>query len=190
MNKSRLESFSDCVISVIITVMVLNLQVPQGADWNALGPVWPVFGTYVVSFIFLGIYWSNHHHMLHTMTRVNGKILWANLHLLFWLSLIPFITGWVGQSHFVPVPLAVYGVDLLMAALAYTLLENLIIRDQGKDSKLAAAVGNNTKGKLSIAFYVIAIPLAFVNVWTSCGLFILVACMWLVPDKRIEKRFN
>jgi uncharacterized membrane protein len=187
MGKNRIESFSDCVISVIITVMVLNLPVPHGADWDALRPVAPVFFTYVLSFIFLGIYWNNHHHMLHTMTRVNGGILWANLHLLFWLSLFPFITSWVGASGFASIPVAVYGVDFLLAAIAYTILEKRIVADQGKDSKLAKALGRGFKEKFSLAAYVAAVPLAFVDTRISFTLFIIVAFMWVVPDRRIER---
>lgn len=190
MNKNRLESFSDCVISVIITVMVLNLPMPHGADWDALRPVAPVFLTYVLSFVFLGIYWNNHHHMLHAMARVNGGILWANLHLLFWLSLIPFITSWVGATGFAPFPVAIYGVNLLFAAMGYTILEKLIIADQGKDSKLAKALGRRFKEKISLALYVTAIPLAFVDPRISFTLFMVVAFMWVVPDKRIEKLFR
>jgi uncharacterized membrane protein len=172
---------------VIITIMVLNLPVPHGADWQSLRPDLPVFGNYVVSYVFIGIYWSNHHHLLHTMTRVNGKILWANLHLLFWLSLIPFITRWVGETRFAPEPVAAYGVDLLLAAFAYRLLELAIIADQGKNSKLASTVGTAVKERLSLALYVAAIPLAFYDPWISCGIYILVALMWLVPDRRIER---
>ncbi len=190
MNKSRLESFSDCVISIIITIMVLGLQIPHGADWNALQSVVPVFLAYILSFIFLGIYWSNHHHMLHTVTRVNGKIMWANLHLLFWLSIIPFLTGWVGETNFAPFPVAVYSVDFLFAAAAYALLEKMIIADQGKDSKLKNAVGRGVKEKLSLVFYIAAIPAAYVHAWITFALFAAVASMWIIPDKRIEKHFK
>jgi len=189
MTKSRLEAFSDCVISILITIMVLELKVPQGADWAALRPLVPVFLTYVLSFVFLGIYWNNHHHMLHAAQRINGKILWANLHLLFWLSLVPFITGWMGANHFAPVPTAVYGVVLLMAAVAFTILKDLLVAAQGPDSTLAAALGGDTKGKLSLALYVAAIPLAFVNQWISDAIYVAVALLWLVPDPRIEMSY-
>jgi TMEM175 potassium channel family protein len=186
MTKSRLEAFSDCVISILITIMVLELKVPQGATWAALRPLVPVFLTYVLSFVFLGIYWNNHHHMLHAAQRINGKILWANLHLLFWLSLVPFITGWMGANHFAPVPTAVYGIVLLMAAVAFTILKDLLVAAQGPDSALADALGGDTKGKLSLALYVAAIPLAFLNQWISDALYVAVALIWLVPDPRIE----
>jgi len=190
MSKGRLEAFSDGVIAILITIMVLELHVPRGADWSALRPLLPVALTYVLSFVFLGIYWNNHHHMLHTVTRVNGKVLWANLHLLFWLSLIPFVTGWMGENHFAAVPTAVYGIVLLMAAVAYTVLQATIVAAQGPGSKLAAAVGGDVKGKLSMAFYALAIPLAFADQRLSDGLYVLVALMWLVPDRRIESRLN
>ncbi len=188
MTKSRLEAFSDCVISILITIMVLELKVPEGATWSALRPLVPVFLTYVLSFVFLAIYWNNHHHMLHAAQRINGKILWANLHLLFWLSLVPFITGWMGANHFAPVPTAVYGIVLLMAAVAFTILKDLLVAAQGPDSELAEALGGDTKGKLSLALYVAAIPLAFVNQWISAALYVAVALLWLVPDPRIESR--
>jgi uncharacterized membrane protein len=190
MTKSRLEAFSDCVISILITIMVLELKVPAGADWSALRPLLPVFLTYVLSFVFLGIYWNNHHHMLHAAQRINGKILWANLHLLFWLSLVPFITGWMGANHFAPVPTAVYGIVLLMAAVAFTILKDLLVAAQGPDSELAEALGGDTKGKLSLVLYVAAIPLAFVNQWISDALYVAVALLWLVPDPRIESRMS
>jgi len=188
MSKGRLEAFSDGVVAILITILVLELRVPQGADWAALRPLLPVFLTYVLSFVFLGVYWSNHHHMLHLADRVNGKILWANLHLLFWLSLVPFTTGWMGQNHFASVPAAVYGVVLLMAAVAYSILQRTIIAGQGRGSRLAAAIGSDAKGKLSIAIYATAIALAFVNQWFSDALYVTVALMWLVPDRRIESR--
>ncbi len=190
MSKGRLEAFSDGVIAILITILVLELQVPHGADWQALRPLLPVFLTYVLSFVFLGIYWNNHHHMLHTADRINGKILWANLHLLFWLSLVPFITGWMGQNHFAPAPTAAYGVVLLMAAIAYTILEKAIVAEHGPDSRLASAVGSDAKGKLSIALYALAIACAFVEQWVSDGLYVLVALMWLVPDRRIESKLR
>ncbi len=188
MSKGRLEAFSDGVIAILITIMVLELRLPHGADWGALRPLLPVFLTYVLSFVFLGIYWNNHHQMLHTADRINGKILWANLHLLFWLSLVPFVTAWMGENHFASVPAAVYGGVLLMAAIAYTILKETIIAEHGPGSKLAAAVGTDTKGKLSLALYAAAIALAFVNQWISDGIYVFVALMWLVPDRRIESK--
>jgi uncharacterized membrane protein len=188
MSKGRLEAFSDGVVAILITILVLGLRVPDGADWQALRPLLPVFLTYVLSFVFLGIYWNNHHHMLHMADRINGKILWANLHLLFWLSMVPFVTGWMGENHFASVPTAAYGVVLVMAALAYTLLQAAIIAEQGPGSRLAAAVGGDVKGKLSLALYALAIVLAFANQWISDALYVLVALMWLVPDRRIESR--
>lgn len=190
MSKNRLEAFSDGVIAILITIMVLEFKIPHGADWEALRPLLPIFLTYVLSFIYLGIYWNNHHHMLQATHRINGKILWANLHLLFWLSMVPFITGWMGENHFAPLPGAVYGVVLLLCAIAYTILQIQIVRYQGKDSLLAKALGNDLKGKLSVVFYVLAIPLAFVSQWISYGLYILVALMWLLPDRRIEEKVN
>lgn len=190
MSKGRLEAFSDGVIAILITILVLELKVPHGDTWEALRPLLPVFLTYVLSFVFLGIYWNNHHHMLHTVVRINGKILWANLHLLFWLSLIPFVTGWMGENHSASVPAAVYGGVLLMAGIAYTILKQTIIKEHGPDSTLAAAVGKDTKGKLSLAMYAAAIALAFVNQWFSDMLYIAVALMWLVPDRRIESRMT
>jgi TMEM175 potassium channel family protein len=190
MKKGRLEAFSDGVIAILITIMVLELKVPSGSDWPALRPLLPVFLTYVLSFIYIGIYWNNHHHMLQTCNRINGRILWANLHLLFWLSLVPFVTGWMGENHFAPLPTAVYGVVMLLAAIAYTILEREIIIEQGPQSQLRAAVGNDLKAKLSPLMYVAAIPLAFVNEWISDALYVGVALMWLVPDPRIESRLN
>jgi uncharacterized membrane protein len=190
MNKARLEAFSDGVIAILITIMVLELKIPHGDDLEALRSMLPVFLTYVLSFVFLGIYWNNHHHMLHVATRINGKILWANLHLLFWLSLVPFVTGWVGENHLAPVPTAVYGILFLLAAIAYVILQRAIIADQGKDSKLAAAVGKDTKAKLSTALYVVAIPMAFVHPWIADALYVFVALLWLVPDRRIESKFK
>ncbi|HKS30202.1 MAG TPA: TMEM175 family protein [Pyrinomonadaceae bacterium] len=190
MKKGRLEAFSDGVIAIIITIMVLELRIPHGADWDALRPLVPVFLTYVLSFAYLGIYWNNHHHMLYMTDRINGKILWANMHLLFWLSLIPFTTGWMGENHFATLPTVVYGIVLLAAAIAYFILERLIIAEQGPDSKLKAAMGRDIKGKISPLIYVAAIALAFVNQWISDALYVLVALMWLVPDRRIESRVN
>jgi uncharacterized membrane protein len=190
MKKGRLEAFSDGVIAILLTIMVLELKIPHGADWQSLSPLLPVFLTYVLSFIYLGIYWNNHHHMLYAAERINGKILWANMHLLFWLSLVPFVTGWMGENHFAPLPTAIYGVVLLLAAVAYTILQNLIIAHQGSASKLEAAIGNDLKGKLSMALYILAIPLAFVHQWISDALYVLVALMWLIPDTRIESKLN
>jgi uncharacterized membrane protein len=189
-SKARLEAFSDGVIAILITIMVLDLKVPHGGDWNALAPLTPVFLTYLLSYVILGIYWNNHHHMLHATTRVNGKILWANLHLLFWLSLIPFTTGWMGNDHRAALPTAVYGVVLLLAAGAYTYLQNTIVEAQGKESKLGTAVGSDIKGKASLAFYVLAIPAAFFHTWLAHALFVLVAAIWFVPDRRIEATFG
>ena len=188
MTRTRLEAFSDGVIAILITIMVLELKVPHGTDWQALRPLTPVFLTYVLSFIFLGIYWNNHHHMLHATERVNGRILWANLHLLFWLSLIPFGTGWMGENDVAPLPTAIYGVVLLMAAIAYTILQSTIVAHQGPTSKLREALGSDFKGKLSIMAYVAAIPLAFVTPWIAIGLYVFVALLWLVPDRRIESK--
>jgi uncharacterized membrane protein len=186
--KGRLEAFSDGVIAILITIMVLELKIPHGAEWSSLGPSVPGFMTYVLSFAFLGIYWNNHHHMLHMADRVDGRILWANLHLLFWLSLVPFTTGWMGENHNAAVPTSAYGVVLLLAALAYTLLKEAIIAAQGPGSRLKAAVGSDAKGRLSIVLYVAAIPSAFLSPWISDGLYVFVALMWLVPDRRIESR--
>ena len=190
MSKGRLEAFSDCVISILITIMVLELKVPAGADWSALRPLLPVFLTYVLSFVFLGIYWNNHHHMLHATSRINGKILWANLHLLFWLSLIPFVTGWVGENHFAALPTSVYGVVMLAAAIAYKLLQDQIVALEGPESKLARAVGRDVKGMVSPLLYAAAIPLAFLQRYASLGIYVFVALMWLVPDPRIESTLN
>src|SRR2546423_461533 len=190
MNKSRLEAFSDGVIAILITIMVLELRAPHGTDWQALRPMLPSFLTYVLSFIFLGIYWNNHHHMLHAVSRVNGKVLWANLHLLFWLSLVPFVTGWMGENPFASVPTALYGVVMLASACAYTVLQNSLAPLHGRDSKLATAVGNDLKGKLSLLMYSAAIPLAFVRPWVSNVLYVLVALIWLVPDRRIESKLS
>jgi uncharacterized membrane protein len=190
MSKGRLEAFSDGVIAILITIMVLELKVPHGADLEALRPLLPVFLTYVLSFIFLGIYWNNHHHMFQAAGAINGKILWANLHLLFWLSLIPFVTGWMGENHFSPLPTAVYGVVLLLAAIAYTILQNLIVQQQGANSRLAAALGADLKAKFSLLLYAVAIPSAFVHQWIADGLYVLVALIWLVPDRRIESKLN
>jgi uncharacterized membrane protein len=187
MGKNRLEAFSDGVLAIIITIMVLDLKVPHSADLAALKPLLPVFLSYVLSFVYLAIYWNNHHHMLHTTQRVTGAILWANLHLLFWLSLFPFVTGWVGENHLAPAPMALYGVVLLMAAIAYFVLQHAIIASQGNDSLLAKAVGRDLKGKLSPVLYGAAIGTAFYVPWIAGGIYVFVALMWLVPDRRIER---
>jgi len=187
MSKNRLEAFSDGVIAIIITIMVLELRVPRGSDLAALRPLVPVFFSYVLSFIFLGIYWSNHHHLLHAVEHVDGRILWANLHLLFWLSLIPFVTAWMGESHFAPRPVALYGMGMLFAAIAYFILVRALLSHHGPNSVLATALGGDFKGKVSMLIYLAAIPLALLRWWLACALYILVAMMWLVPDRRIEK---
>jgi uncharacterized membrane protein len=186
MGKARLEAFSDGVIAIIITIMVLELKVPHDEDFAALAPLLPVFLCYVLSFIYLGIYWNNHHHMLHTCKRVTGPILWANLHLLFWLSLIPVATGWMGENHFATAPSALYGLVLFMAAIAYLTLQRQIIISQGADSLLRRAVGGDWKGKTSPVLYLIAIIASFRSQWIAQGLYVLVALIWLVPDRRIE----
>jgi uncharacterized membrane protein len=187
MEKNRLEAFSDGVMAIIITIMVLELKVPHGDDLAALASRLPVFLSYVLSFIYVGIYWNNHHHMLHSARRVSGGILWANLHLLFWLSLFPFATAWVGENHVAATPTAVYGVVLLMAAIAYYILQRAIIASQGRDSLLAAAIGTDWKGKLSPVLYLSAVPLAFLNSWIATGIYAFVALLWLIPDRRIER---
>ena len=190
MQRGRLEAFSDGVIAILITIMVLELKVPRGVTPDALRPLIPILSSYVLSFVFLGIYWSNHHHMLHMVDRINGKILWANLHLLFWLSLTPFVTAYLGENGAAPLPTALYGVVLLLAAIAYTILQNTIIASQGPGSKLKAAVSDDVKGKMSIACYAAAIPLAFVGKWISIALYVIVALTWLVPDRRIESKIG
>jgi uncharacterized membrane protein len=190
MKKGRLEAFSDGVIAIIITIMVLELKIPHGADWESLRALVPVFFTYVLSFVYLGIYWNNHHHMLYVTEHVNGAILWANMHLLFWLSLVPFVTGWMGENHFAPLPTAIYGGVMLAAAVAYYVLQRMIIAQEGPHSRLKAAVGRDVKGKLSPLIYLAAIALAFVNQWVSDALYVLVALMWLIPDKRIESSLD
>ena len=185
MSKGRLEAFSDGVIAIIITIMVLDLHAPHDISLAGMRPLIPTFLSYVLSFVYVGIYWNNHHHMLHGAQHVNGTILWANLHLLFWLSLTPFVTGWMGQSHWAPVPVAVYGVDMLLSAIAYYVLVRAILRAEGPHSKLAAAVGRDFKGKVSALLYVAAIPLAFVRSWLALAIYVLVALIWLVPDRRM-----
>jgi uncharacterized membrane protein len=187
MKSSRLEAFSDGVIAIIITIMVLELKEPHGTDLADLKPLLPVFLSYVLSFIYVGIYWSNHHHLLHSTKHVTGGILWANLHLLFWLSLFPFTTAWVDENHLASTPTAVYGFVLLMAGIAYYILQCVIIRSQGSESLLAEAIGKDWKGKLSPLLYLIAIPLAFISPLISNALFVLVALLWLIPDRRIER---
>jgi uncharacterized membrane protein len=187
MSKGRMEAFSDGVLAILITIMVLNLTVPQGADLAALLPVLPIFLSYVLSFVFLGIYWSNHHHLLQAITHVDGRVLWANLHLLFWLSLIPFTTAWMGENQFAAWPVALYGVVLLLAAVAYFILVRALISLHGQGSTLATAIGRDFKGKVSVAIYAVAILLALVNSWLAFGLYVVVAVIWLIPDRRIEK---
>ena len=187
MGKNRLEAFSDGVLAIIITIMVLELKVPHEADLHALEPLIPVFLSYVLSFLYVGIYWNNHHHMFHSAKHVSGGILWANLHLLFWLSLFPFSTAWMGENHLAPTPTAAYGVVLLMAAIAYYVLQQTIIANQGPDSLLKSAVGRDWKGKLSPLCYVAAIGLAFVSPWIASAIYTFVAMIWLVPDRRIER---
>jgi len=186
MGRGRLEAFSDGVIAILITIMVLELKVPHEPTFEALSELVPVFSSYLLSFVFLGIYWNNHHHMLHTTTRVNGRILWANLHLLFWLSLVPFVTHWMGENHLAAIPTAMYGAVLFLAAIAFTILQMTIIADQGPDSLLKRAVGNAWKEKASLACYTAAMPLAFLNTWLAFALYVVVIAMWLVPDRRIE----
>lgn len=187
MGKNRLEAFSDGVLAIIITIMVLEMKVPHSQDLAALLVLVPVFMSYVLSFVYVGIYWNNHHHLLHAVHGVSGSVLWANLHLLFWLSLFPFVTGWMGENHFAPLPTALYGFVLLMAGIAYWILTRTIISVEGKHSLLAKAVGKDRKGNLSVLLYAVAIPMAFYNHWISEALYVVVALMWLVPDRRIEK---
>ena len=187
MGKARLEAFSDGVIAVIITIMVLEMKVPHDADPRALVPLLPVFASYVLSYVMVGIYWNNHHHMFHAVHRVNGATLWGNLHLLFWLSLIPFVTGWMDENHFAALPVAAYGAVLLGAACAYTILTRILLALHGGDSVLAHALGRDFKGWISLGLYVAAIPLAFLEPMVACGIYVLVAAVWLTPDRRFEK---
>ena len=187
MGKNRMEAFSDGVIAVLITIMVLEMKVPHGETFAALQPVLPVFMSYVLSFVYIGIYWNNHHHMLHAVHKVSGPMLWANLHLLFWLSLVPFATGWMGENHFTALPTALYGAVLLMSGAAYKTLQELIIASQGPESLLKKAVGSDRKGIISVVIYAVAIPLAFWYAWLSLALYVLVAVVWFIPDKRIER---
>ena len=188
MNKNRLEAFSDGVIAIIITIMVLELKVPHGTTLDALWPLIPVFLSYLLSFIYVGIYWNNHHHMLHAVTQVDGRILWANLHLLFWLSLIPFVTGWVGENHAASVPVAMYGVVLLMCSVAYLLLARALIAHHGDSSPLALALGKDRKGVVSIVLYALAAPLSMLHAWLGMAIYVGVAVLWFIPDRRIEAR--
>jgi uncharacterized membrane protein len=190
MNKGRLEAFSDGVIAILITIMVLDLHVPHGANLDALRPMLPGMLTYVLSFVFLGIYWNNHHHLLHATTRINGAVLWANLHLLFWLSLVPVVTGWMADTLSAPLPTAIYGAVLLAAGIAYTILLAAILRNEGPDSRLRSAVGRDFKGKISLLFYASAISLAFLNQWIADAIYVTVALIWFVPDRRIETMLN
>jgi uncharacterized membrane protein len=186
MSKERLAAFSDGVIAIIITIMVLELKVPHGADWASLLALWPIFLSYVLSFIYIAIYWNNHHHLLHTFTHVSGRILWANTHLLFWLSLIPFATGWMGENNFATLPTAIYGIALLMPAVAYYILQLAILRSEGSGSILARAIGSDWKGKISPILYILGIALAFLETWMACAVYAFVALIWLIPDRRIE----
>ena len=190
MEKDRLLAFSDGVIAIIITIMVLELKVPHGAAWGELAKVAPVFLSYILSFLYVAIYWNNHHHLMHTVTKVSGSILWANMHLLFWLSLLPFATGWLGENHFAAAPTALFGVALLMPAIAYTILVRVIIANEGTNSVLARAIGSDAKGWISLVGYVAGIGLAFLTPWISNAIYVAVALMWLVPDRRIEKVMN
>jgi uncharacterized membrane protein len=187
MPTTRLEAFSDGVLAIIITIMVLELKVPHGEDLSALEPLLPVLFTYVLSFVYVGIYWNNHHHMMHAVKRVSGGVLWANLHLLFWLSLLPFVTGWMGENHFGKLPSAIYGFVLMMAGVAYSILVRAIIAEEGNESVLAKAVGKDFKGNISVVLYAIAIPLAFFVQWGAQAIYVAVALLWLVPDRRIER---
>ncbi|WP_374511316.1 TMEM175 family protein [Niveibacterium sp.] len=190
MGKNRLEAFSDGVLAIILTIMVLELKVPHGERLDALQPLLPAFLSYVLSFIYIGIYWNNHHHMLHAVRHVSGGALWANLHLLFWLSLLPFVTGWMGENHFAPLPSALYGVVLMMAGIAYWILAHCLIAEEGPDSLLARAIGKDRKGVLSVVIYALAIPIAFFAEWLAQALYVAVALIWLVPDTRIEKHLH
>jgi uncharacterized membrane protein len=187
LNKTRLEAFSDAVIAIIMTIMVLELKVPHGTHLADLHPLWPVFLSYVLSYVNVGIYWNNHHHLFQAATQVVGSVLWANLHLLFWLSLLPFVTGWMGENHFAPVPTALYGVVLLMAGIAYWVLVRELLKCEGPHSRLAAAVGGDFKGKISVLVYFIAVPAAFIHQWIAGALYVIVALIWLIPDPRIER---
>lgn len=190
MGKTRLEAFSDGVIAIIITIMVLEMKVPHGDQLNNLAPLLPVFISYILSFVNVAIYWNNHHHMLHAASKVNGKVMWANMHLLFWLSLFPFVTGWMGENHFTTYPIALYGVVLCMAGIAYYILSRALIQLHGRSSTLATAVGKDKKGIISVVIYALAIPLSFINGYIGLALYALVAAIWLIPDQRIEKKLD
>jgi uncharacterized membrane protein len=190
MSKGRMEAFSDAVIAIIMTIMVLELRPPEGTDWSALEPLVPVFLTYALSFVYLGIYWNNHHHLLQATTKITGGILWANINLLFWLSLFPFATGWMGENHAATVPTVAYGLVLLLAGVAFYILQTLIVRSEGPDSPLAAALGRDLKGKASPVIYSTAVVIAFVNPAVALALYVVVAAMWLIPDRRIERRLT
>ncbi len=187
MTRGRLEAFSDGVIAIIITIMVLEIKAPHSGEFSALMPILPHLISYILSFIYVGIYWNNHHHMLHTVERVSGSVLWANLYLLFWLSLIPFATAWMGENHFASATVAIYGIVLFMAAIAYNILQNRIIAINGKNSTLSKGIGKDLKGKVSIILYAVAIAVSFIFSWISAAIYLIVAIMWLIPDKRIEK---
>ncbi|SRR5216683_1608278 len=190
MGKGRLEAFSDGVVAIIITIMVLELKTPHGSDLAALQQLVPVFLSYLLSFVYIGIYWNNHHHLFQASKHVNGRILWANLHLLFWLSLVPFVTNWMGESSFAALPVAIYGVVLLLAGCAYTLLTRVLVSRHGKESTLATAVGADRKGMASLVLYALAIPIAFVDPRIACAIYTIVAMIWLIPDRRIERLLN
>ena len=190
MGKGRLEAFSDGVLAIVITIMVLEMKVPHGDDLQSLKPLLPVFLSYVLSFIYIGIYWNNHHHMIHAARHVSGKVLWANIHLLFWLSLVPFVTGWMGENNFTTWPVALYGLVLLMAGSAYYILAHSLIHIHGKDSTFATAIGNDRKGKISVVIYAIGIGLCFIHSFLGFGLYVLVAAMWFIPDRRFEKKLE
>jgi uncharacterized membrane protein len=187
MTKGRVEAFSDGVVAIIITVMVLEMKVPHGEDWRALLPLWPVFLSYVLSFAIVGIYWNNHHHMFHAVKHVDGPVLWANLHLLFWLSLMPFATSWMGENHFAPLPVALYGVDLMLAGIAYFILTHALLRIHPGDTAFAKALGSDFKGKISVVIYLAGILVAFANQWIALAFYVSVAVMWFIPDRRFER---
>lgn len=190
MGKNRLEAFSDGVIAIIITIMVLEMKVPHGDDFSTLKELLPVFLSYVLSFIYVGVYWNNHHHLLHAATKVSAGVLWANLHLLFWLSLFPFVTGWMGENHFAQLPTALYGFVLLMAALSYWLLQKTLVASEGANSLMARAIGKDFKGTMSVVAYTMSVPLSFYNQWLAQAVFVMIALVWLVPDRRIEKEMS
>lgn len=190
MGKGRLEAFSDGVIAIIITIMVLELKVPHGVTIESLLPLWPVIVSYILSFVFVGIYWNNHHHLFHAVNHITGSVLWANLHLLFWLSLIPFVTGWMGENHFATLPVAAYGIDLLMCAISYSILVHRLLKNQADNKILVEAIGSDFKGWVSLALYAIGIGGAFLHPWIGMGAYLIVALMWLIPDRRIERKLS